>query len=250
METVFRPVIHFDSLTSTMDVLSMLASGGAPSGTTVVADFQTDGRGRSGRGWTAPPATAVLMSTLLRPPRPIAEWGPFALLTGLAVAQAIDACIDSRCMIKWPNDVLIEDRKVAGILITARETAPPGCSALIAGIGINVTTGAAALPPGATSVQQHTTRFVTQAEVFDRLAVTLETVYRSFHAGAIDGALSEVDDRLAFRGQEVVVHDGPREIRGLVRGVDRGGALVLEQNGRSLVIRSGEVIRGPRLVER
>lgn len=247
---MFRPAIHFDSVTSTMDVLSVLASDGAPSGTTVAADFQTGGRGRSGRTWTAPPATAVLMSTLLRPPRSIAACGVFALLTGLAVARALDAGIESRCRIKWPNDVLIEGRKVAGILIAAREGSTPQCSTLIVGIGINVTTEAAALPSGATSLQQHATRSVTKAEIFDRLAVTFETVYTCFCTGAIDDALVEVDDRLAFRGQEVVVRDGPREVRGWVRGVDRHGALVLEQNGRSVVIRSGELTWGPRPVER
>lgn len=239
-------------MTSTMDLLSMLAQDNAPTGTTVVADLQTGGRGRSGRTWTTPPGAALLMSTLLRPPRPLGDCGLLSLLAGLAVAQAIDPYIDSACEIKWPNDVLVKGQKVAGILISARRGAPTDArlesSVVMVGIGINVTTDASALPPGATSVQRHAWRPVDRAHVFDELGVTLGRVYDDFCAGQIDGALANVNQRLAFRYQEVVVVDGPRHIRGRVRHVDQDGSLLLSANGEPVTIRSGELTRGPRPV--
>lgn len=231
-----------------MDVLARLAHDGATSGTTVVTDLQTQGRGRSGRAWATPPGTALLMSTLLRPPRPLAECGPLSLLAGLAVARAADVHIDSRCEIKWPNDVLIEGRKVAGILISAREGSPPGAPTVIVGIGVNVTTASSALPPGATSLQQYARRPVSPADVLDSLGVALARGYADFCADEVAAALADVGRRLAFRDQEVVVEDGSRTRRGRLRGVDLDGALVLQADDESISIRSGELTRGPRPV--
>jgi len=245
-QSLFRPVIHFDSVTSTMDILATLARDGAASGTTVVADLQTRGRGRSGRSWTTPRGTALLMSVLLRPPGPIAAWGPFALLTGLAVARAIEANAGCRCQIKWPNDVLIEERKVAGVLISARDGRGDDSSVLIAGIGINVTTDASCLPPGATSVAQHAARAVWPRDLLDGVGVALVELYAGFCQGAIADSLNEVNYRLAFRGQEVVVEDGSRRLQGWVRGVESDGGLLLEGlDGTTVVVRSGELTRGP-----
>lgn len=245
-QSLFRPMIHFDSVTSTMDILATLARDGAASGTTVVADLQTGGRGRSGRSWTTPRGTALLMSVLLRPPGPITTWGPFALLTGLAVARAVDARINGHCQIKWPNDVLIEGRKVAGVLIAAREGRGPESSALIAGIGINVTTDASCLPSGAASVVQHTAQAISPRDLLDDVGVALAELYAGFCQGAIADSLNEVNYRLAFRGQEVVVEDGSRRLQGWVRGVENDGGLLLEGlDGTTVVVRSGELTRGP-----
>jgi len=186
------------------------------------------------------------MSVLLRPPVPIATWGPFALLTGLAVARAIEAQADCRCQIKWPNDVLIEGRKVAGVLISAREGRGPESSVLVAGIGINVTTSASCLPPGATSVVQHMAQPITPKLLLNDMGVALAEVYAGFCQGAIRDQIEDVDRRLAFRGHEVAVEDGPRRLQGRVRGVNADGGLVIEgTNGKSVVIRSGELTRGP-----
>lgn len=245
-QNLFRPVIHFDSVASTMDVLDALARDGATSGTTVVADVQTGGRGRSGRSWTAPHGTALLLSVLLRPPGPIATWGPFALVTGLAVARAIDAQSDGHCEIKWSNDVLIEGQKVAGVLIAAREGRGPESSALIAGIGINVTTDASCLPLGATSVMQHTARAVSPRALLDDVGFALAELYARFCQGDISDPLDEVHHRLAYRGQHVVVEDGSRRLHGWVQGVGHDGSLMLELlDGTTVAVRSGELTRGP-----
>lgn len=246
--TMFRPLIHVDSITSTMDLLGTLARAGAPAGTTVTADVQTGGRGRSGRAWTAPPGTALLLSTLLRPCRPVAEWGLLALLAGVAVARTIDPHIDSRCQLKWPNDVLIEGRKVAGILSVARRGSLPRSSFLMLGIGVNVTTQRSDLPPGATSVGLHAPVSVPHPAVLDGLGSALARVHDEFRGGAVEEAVAEINDRLAFRDETVVIEDGLRQHRGRQRYVTSDGSLVLESAGRSIVVRSGELTRGPRPV--
>lgn len=249
---MFRPIIRVDSVTSTMDLLEVLAKDGAPSGTTVIADLQTGGRGRAGRMWVSPPGTALLMSTLLRPPQALSQCGPLALLAGLAVARAVDEHIDARCEIKWPNDVLIEGRKVAGILLSAREgfraAEQNESPAVIIGIGVNVMTQASDLPQGATSIWQKSHRRVERANVFDGIDAALASVYALFREGTVEPALAELNDRLAFRDQDVIIHDGPRQFRGRLCGVDRDGGLVLEAEGGSVIARSGELTRGPRRV--
>lgn len=243
---MFRPVIHIDTVTSTMDLLGKLAHAGAASGTTVMADLQTGGRGRSGRRWTTPPGTSLLLSTLLRPRRPVGECGLLALLAGLAVARAIDPHVETRCELKWPNDVLIDGRKVAGVLIVARETSTPTTSVLTVGIGINVTTQRPDLPQAATSVGLQSPRQVSRMSILDGLGVALAHVYDEFRMDAVDEALAEINDRLAFRDEHVTIQDGPREHRGRVIEVTRDGGLMLGASGHCVVVRSGELTRGPR----
>ena len=135
-----RPRLHLREAGSTNERARELAVAGAPHGTLVTAERQTAGRGRQGRRWEAPPGRAVLMSLLLR------ELGHRHALLPLAAAvatcEACEACAPVRCAIKWPNDVWIDRRKVAGILVEGRPK--EGWSVL--GVGVNVTTAAEELP--------------------------------------------------------------------------------------------------------
>ncbi len=114
-----HPHRHFGVTTSTNSRARELAEGGAPGGTVVSAEEQTEGRGRGGRSWSAPPGTALLYSAILRPLDP--RHRVLALATSLAVCEAVEELApDASCQIKWPNDVLLDGRKLAGILIEAR----------------------------------------------------------------------------------------------------------------------------------
>src|SRR3990172_8195117 len=140
-------------VTSTMDVLAELAEDGAPEGTVVIADHQTAGRGRLSRSWLAPPGTALLMSILFRPDLPPERLGHVTMAVGLGTLHALDARLLSgrRAALKWPNDVLVEGRKIAGLLAEAR-LSPGRPGAVIVGLGLNVHQTGAALPEGATSL--------------------------------------------------------------------------------------------------
>jgi BirA family transcriptional regulator, biotin operon repressor / biotin---[acetyl-CoA-carboxylase] ligase len=129
-----RPRLHLRETTSTNERARALAAAGAPHGTLVTAGVQTAGRGRQGRVWTTPPGQAILASLVVRDPDPL-----LPLRAGLAVADVAGP----RALVKWPNDVLVDGRKVAGVLVEAR----PQAGWAVAGIGLNAALEPAALPP-------------------------------------------------------------------------------------------------------
>ncbi|HOS44809.1 MAG TPA: biotin--[acetyl-CoA-carboxylase] ligase [Armatimonadota bacterium] len=133
------PVHYHAEVTSTNDVAMQLAREGAPAGTLVCADFQRAGRGRRGAAWTAPAGTSVLASLLLRPGKTLPA-SHLAILTGVGLANGLRA-EDIAAQIKWPNDLMVRNRKVAGILV---ETA---ADAVVVGFGINCAIPEEAFPP-------------------------------------------------------------------------------------------------------
>ncbi|MGH9640485.1 MAG: biotin--[acetyl-CoA-carboxylase] ligase, partial [Bryobacteraceae bacterium] len=123
---------YFAAIASTMNEAARLAEAGAPHGTVVLADQQTAGVGRMGRSWHSPPDRGIYCSVVLRLPLPPASLPVAMLVLGLATAEAIQASTQLACDLRWPNDVLVRERKVAGILAQFIE------SCIVAGIGINV----------------------------------------------------------------------------------------------------------------
>src|SRR5262245_8491550 len=126
---------------STQDELRALAAAGAPAFTAVRADEQTAGRGRRGRTWSAPAGTALLVSILLRPGRPADELGALSLVGGLAVCEALRTT-GTRPRLRWPNDVVVDGRKIAGVLPELVEG-----PAVVLGVGVNVSMDEGQLPP-------------------------------------------------------------------------------------------------------
>jgi BirA family biotin operon repressor/biotin-[acetyl-CoA-carboxylase] ligase len=249
MPVFLRPVVRVETTTSTMDLLGRLVRDGARSGTTVVAGVQTNGRGRSGRAWTAPPGSALLMSVLVRTARPVGECGSLSLLVGLAVCRAVESLTEVRCEIKWPNDVRIVGRKVAGILVVSRATPSRRATDLLLGLGVNVSIPAEALPAGATSLHLYGTGRMSRDDVLARLDVELGRVIAAFEGGTLEPSIAEVNARLAMVGEDVVIQDGERVIEGRVNRVATDGSLVLDgADGCPIVVRAGEVTRGPRSI--
>ncbi|MGH2614183.1 MAG: biotin--[acetyl-CoA-carboxylase] ligase [Thermomicrobiales bacterium] len=154
-------LIHrYDRVTSTMDVAAQHARFGAPDRTVVVTDEQTHGRGRGGRTWHSPPGDSLACTLLLRPPVSPDRLSALPLVTGVAVAEAIEQVAGIPARLKWPNDVWIgtdpDRRKVAGILMTS-SLMKGAVDHVLVGIGINVRGQHADLPPGATSIVAATT---------------------------------------------------------------------------------------------
>jgi BirA family biotin operon repressor/biotin-[acetyl-CoA-carboxylase] ligase len=137
---------------STNADLAARARAGAPAGSVLVTDFQDAGRGRRGRSWVAPRGSGIAMSVLLRPTGvPAARWTWLPLLTGLAVVEGLRRAAGVPAVLKWPNDVLVEDRKLCGVLAERVET--PEGPACVLGVGVNVWLAAEELPvPTATSL--------------------------------------------------------------------------------------------------
>lgn len=244
-----RPLIRFDRVASTMDVAARLAALGSPEGTIVEADLQTAGRGRGGRRWYAPAGSALMVSIILRPGVSAARLVSMSLLAGLAVANVAEAITSQPATIKWPNDVLIDGRKVAGILLHSRTMGDAPNACLILGIGINVRVTSATRAFNATSLDEAAGDRVYVGDVRHRLVVELRAVYRAFTGGDLAPAWAELTDRLAYRDREVTIVDGERALRGMVTGLGENGELLLRRpDGVIQSIISGEMVRGPRPV--
>lgn len=240
------PELHIVArTTSTNEDARKLADLGAPGGTTVIANEQTAGKGRRGRSWLAPPGTALLLSTVLRPPRPRTTLrAPTAvpIHVGLAVARAIEAVAPVVTGLKWPNDVLVTGSgKIAGVLCEGAL----GASAteyVIAGIGINVNQRTAELPDGtdarATSLAIAAGREIPRAELAGALAAELGRVIRAAGEPLDDALLDEYARRDVLRGEPVIVDE---TIRGIPNGITREGGLRLEREGRTQTLLSGTV---------
>lgn len=218
-----HPHVHLRLADSTNERARSLAAAGAPHGTLVTADEQSAGRGRQGRAWTAPPGSAVLMSVLLRE---LSETLP--LTAAVAVCEALPA--DAR--IKWPNDVWIDERKVAGILVEAR----PQEGWAVLGIGLNVTTPEfpAELAETATSLRLAGS----SASVADVLAAVVAAL-DEWLARPVDEVLAAWRSRDALFGRTVRWENGSKE--GVGAGVDSAGALLVETAEGQVALGAGEV---------
>ena len=227
------PRIHHRSTDSTNQRARELAAGGAPHGTLVTADEQTAGRGRQGRTWSARPGSAVLMSVVVRDSRE--EIGGLLPLTAaVATCEAVESVAQVRCEIKWPNDVWIDRRKLAGILVEGR----PAEGWAVMGIGVNVSTPVdefpAELRSSATSLLASGVSEVGNEEVLGALVAALDRRLRTPPPELLDAWRG----RDALHGERVSWNGGG----GVAAGVDDSGALVVEtESGERVTLDAGEV---------
>jgi BirA family transcriptional regulator, biotin operon repressor / biotin---[acetyl-CoA-carboxylase] ligase len=225
------PHQHRRRCDSTNDLARELAAGGAPHGTIVTAAEQTAGRGRQGRTWTAPPEKALLYSAILRPLTDRHLILPLA--APLAVADAAEAVASVSCAIKWPNDVWIEGRKVAGVLIEAR----PQDGWAVIGVGLNVSIEEHEFPQ---ELRETATSLDNGATVGGALEALNEHLDRWVKADSRE-VLDAFRERDALRGREISWEDGA----GVADGVDeRGNLLVRTADGEVLALGAGEVHLG------
>jgi BirA family biotin operon repressor/biotin-[acetyl-CoA-carboxylase] ligase len=239
-----HPLIHLGTTTSTMDEVARFADEGAPEGLVVVADEQTAGRGRVGRTWISRPGSGLYCSILLRPTVLPSRLAVLPLTVGVAVAEAVESTAQVACQLKWPNDVWIGGRKVAGILTTAKSSGEV-VDSVVLGIGVNVSAEAKDLPPGATSVLAASGRSIAPMELLpvliDRLNTRLPPILHSSIPPDLDGWRR----RAALMGVSVAILDGGKTFHGVMRGVDDAGALLLESDGTLRRVVAGELTRGP-----
>jgi BirA family biotin operon repressor/biotin-[acetyl-CoA-carboxylase] ligase len=243
---------HYDSVTSTMDVARQLAQLGARDRTAVYAVEQTAGRGRGGRSWEAPAGTAVFCTLILSPPVPPDRLSTLPLISGGAVAEAIEHVSGCDARLKWPNDVWLgtdlDYAKVAGVLVTS-SLRGNAIDHVLVGIGINVLAESSELPPGATSLLAATRVVATPIEVFNALLARFDGAYADFVATNGRPALIGWRNRAALLGETVTVEDNNRSLTGVFTDIDEDGGLLIEVPGhgpRKVV--AGDLVRGPRPV--
>ena len=240
------PARHLEVVDSTMAEAARWAADGAPHGAVVTARAQSRGRGRHGRTWHGGRSESLLMTVVLRPDLEAGRLGLVPLAAGLAVAEAVQA-FGVRASVKWPNDVRVGGRKLAGVLAESSRT--PGGALVLLGVGLNVAQesfdrAAPALRlEGATSLRMVTGRHV---EPRDVLGPVLERL--SVHLGALSSrpsdVLEAVDARLERPKAPVAVRDpatGRTTSRGRIVGLAPDGGLRLETTDGERVAYAGEV---------
>jgi BirA family transcriptional regulator, biotin operon repressor / biotin---[acetyl-CoA-carboxylase] ligase len=239
-----RPFKYLRATGSTNSDALEWAASGAPEGALVVAEEQRAGRGRWGRSWIAPPHSAILFSLVLRPTGPIRELDLLTTALGVACARGIEVATGLSPGLKWPNDVEIQGRKVAGILV---ETLIGGTDQVVAvaGVGINVSWPNGEIP-GATSIHAELDRRseeerLSRAHLLSAVLASFELVYPIEDPSLV---LQPAAARSTVLGREVVVRLPSGDlVAGVARRLLPSGALELHVDGHPLPVTSGEIQR-------
>lgn len=242
---VGRDIRVFKETASTSDVAQKLADDGVAEGVAVFAEAQTKGRGRLGRQWLSPAGKGLWLSVLLRPALPPQQATQMTVAAVVALARTIRAQTGLDPAIKWPNDLLLGGKKLAGIL-TEMRAEPEHIRSLILGVGVNVNQTAADFPPAlrpqVTSLRLATGAPVDRPALAARLLRELDADYARVSQGQFRAVAEEWERHCTTLGQPVVIHCGGRRIAGRAEALDPEGALLLRtEHGRLERIVGGDV---------
>lgn len=234
-----QQILWYASVSSTNDVGASLAERGVVEGAVVVANSQSAGRGRQGRSWASPPGAGLYVSTVLRPPRDAVR--ALTIAAGVAVAEGIDAATGLHVALKWPNDVYIGERKLAGVLAEAADA----IQYVILGIGINVMP--AAYPPDvaarATSLEEELGRAVDRGLLLAECLAALARRYADLRGGRRGVVIDAWRRRAApTLGRRVRWEAAGSTLEGVAEDIDDSGALVVRTGGGTVTVAAGEVV--------
>ena len=240
------PLRYYPSIGSTNEEAMTWAAEGAPEGAVVGADHQTAGRGRWGRTWSSAPGTLLQTSTILRPRVPVSDAGVITTSVGVACARAVEEVSGLEVGLKWPNDVNVLGKKIAGILVESHVDSVGNIEAAIVGVGINANWLIEDMPEEirhkATSISVATGKPVDRLELLCAYLFALESVYGLIAAGRREEIIAEAVMRSDVIGHEVTVRflDG-RATAGRAVGLDPSGALKLDSAGEQRIVHVGEI---------
>ncbi len=242
-----REYHHFPRIGSTNDQALQLAVQGASHGCTVVAEEQTAGRGRLRRTWVSPPGCGIYASMLLLDPIPVREAPQCVLVAGLALVKALSSRYGISATLKWPNDVLVRGRKVAGIL-AEMQSDQEVVRFLVVGVGLNVNheprdlEGPLRYP--ATSLAMELGDRVSRRDALPALLLHLEQQYERFRRRGLGAMLPELEEASCVLGKDVKILRGDEEISGrAVRLTPEGGLKILDKNGDEKTVWAGDITR-------
>lgn len=239
---------YYEVLDSTNNEARRAAECGAENGTLIVAELQEHGKGRRGRSWETPAGTSVAMSIVLRPQIEPSHASAVTLVMGLATAKACRVFCGVDARIKWPNDIVVDGRKIAGIL-TEMSSEIDYINYLVIGVGINVNTDdfPEELKEKAVSLKRLTGEKIDRAGLIAACIKEFEHYYERFtETQDVSGMLEEYNELLAGRGERVRVLEPGNEYEGISEGINqKGELLVRREDGTQTAVYAGEVsVRG------
>ena len=220
---------------STQDLARAAAVQGAEQGWTIVTDFQRGGRGRQGRSWVAHPGEALLFSTILRPPIDVLPL--LSLLAAVTVAGGIEAATGAAADLKWPNDVLLNQKKLAGILLER-----PAGTAVVLGVGVNANQPVDHLPEAATSLRVERGRPVEREPLLAAILNDLANAYDRADREGVAWIVPAWRSRSTMLGKRISFHRDGETVHGVADDLDENGALLVRMaDGAQIAIVAGEV---------
>lgn len=226
--TIGQPHLHFRLTDSTNERARQAVAGGAPDGTVVTAEAQTAGRGRQGRAWITRPGTTLAWSTLIRRRTEIP--GTLPLQAGVGVCEAVEALGASRVEMKWPNDVWIDGRKCAGILVEAK----PQDGWAVIGVGLNLSVAEDEFPE---ELRGRATSIGRDVDFWEAVRALNQHVGARLEA-SVEETLARFAEKDALKGRQVRWEEG----EGVAAGIDREGNLLVESGvGCLSTLNAGEV---------
>ncbi len=237
-----KKIVYYESIDSTMDIASQLAFQGASEGTVVCAETQAKGRGRLGRNWASPKGKSIYTSIVLRPKVLLNEVSGLTLLLAVAVSKAIKLTAGVDARIKWPNDILVNEKKVAGIL-TELNGEMDRVNFIIAGIGINVNERKKILPEGASSLSEETKRKISRICLLQEVLKQIEDQYLIFQQKGFSSIFDQWRELSITLNKKVKIIESTGFIEGQAVDIDNQGALLIKKKNGTIVKKtSGEVI--------
>lgn len=247
-EWVAKEVLYFDTIDSTNTKAQELAEKGYPSGTLVVADKQESGKGRRGRSWVSPSGTGIFMTLMIKPDINPNNASMLTLVAALAVAKAITSVTGEEAMIKWPNDIVVNSKKVCGIL-TEMNAQFDYINHIVVGIGINVHNESF---PEEISQMASSLMIEAGGKRFHRAQIIAETMsyfeqyYDTFlKTQDLSALVREYDELLVNRNKSVRVLDPKEPFDGKAMGITPKGGLIVDTWESRKLVSSGEVsVRG------
>lgn len=238
-----REIRYFDAIGSTMDAAFQLGVEGIAEGTVVCAESQTKGKGRLGRSWVSPKGKGIYMSVVLRPSLMPADLTQLTLLCAVAVCEAVGGFCGVPAKIKWPNDILVHNKKLAGIL-TESSAEMDRVRFVVVGIGVNVNAPLSQMPEHSTSIKNETGKRASRVVLMQEILRSLERWYIILGAQGFVPVITRWKELSSTLGRRVRLVDPSGDVEGRAVDLDEYGGLIIQgENGLKVKRMSGDVVQ-------
>jgi BirA family biotin operon repressor/biotin-[acetyl-CoA-carboxylase] ligase len=238
-----KKVYYFDTVSSTMDEAFRLAMEGSEEGTLVCAETQTKGRGRMGRVWTSPKGKGIYLSLILRPKLSPTDVSQLTLLSAVVVAEVVRSFSGINARIKWPNDILVDNKKLVGIL-TEMNAEIDRVKFVIVGMGINVNTPLNLMPPQSTSLKAETDKSFSRVDLIKEILKNMEAWYERYQQQGFEPVHKRWKELSSTLGKNIRVNDSNKVTKGKAVDIDSdGGLLIRSESGELIKKITGDVLQ-------